>query len=185
MLVIAMVGILGASMFYMWWPYLSRSRDVTRFTDLQHYGRAIDLYFKDKDTIPSNWDNLSLSFCADEVFFGRSNWEEPDEQFEDLSSLMGWTPLRDPLKSSPAISPCDKEGSYLYSNVYDIPDSIYSVLGTRMSIKSNGNYLTGVHISPVTGQVDEENIWKMQNSYKWTISDTTEGSAFYFVATKH
>lgn len=79
------------SAFYMGGPYLNRSRDVTRFTDLQEYGRVIDLYYKDNDTLPSNVKSNGFNgFCADEVFFERTNIGSlKDSQFEVLTKLMG------------------------------------------------------------------------------------------------
>lgn len=179
-----MLGILFASAFYMGGPYINRSRDVARFWDLQHYWRTVDLYYKDHETMPSNFTGALSGFCADEVFFER--WNDgtiPESQFEYLKTLMGGKPLKDPLKSTDPIWPCTRSGSYLYSKV-TINSDEYSVLGARMSIVSNGNYLTGSDISS-TGQVSLANIGKMQNTYKWTISDTTQWSTYYFVATKH
>lgn len=186
MLVIAMIGILFAGAFYMWGPYISRSRDVTRFTDLQEYGRVIDVYFKDYDTIPSNVDSGGNKwFCAEEVFFERTNISTlKDSQFGVLTKLMGGTPRRDPSSSTPRIAWCNRDGSYFYSKI-EIGDNLYSLIGARMSIQSNGNYLSGSDIGITTWMVSEENLAKMQNSYKWTISDTSEWSMYYFVATKH
>jgi prepilin-type N-terminal cleavage/methylation domain-containing protein len=76
MLVMAMIGILATAVFYMGGPYLNRSRDVTRFADLSQYGRVIDLYYKDHDTIPSTIDpvnSLVSDYCADAVFFERTD----------------------------------------------------------------------------------------------------------------
>lgn len=185
MIVIAMIGILAAGAFYMWGPYLNRSRDVSRFTDLQQYSRVLDLYFKDHETIPSNYTWAVLWLCADEVFFERESIAGKENRFGELKQLMWSSPLRDPVKSNPPISWCTRSGSYLYSKVDSISGKLYSVLGTRMSIRSNWNYLTGNDISPVTGQANQINIDKMQASYKWTISDTTEWSMYYYVATQH
>lgn len=76
MIVVTVIGILVATLFYMGGPYLSRSRDVTRFADLQQYARVVDLYYKDNDTIPGNVDSSNVlysSYCADEVFFEWKN----------------------------------------------------------------------------------------------------------------
>jgi prepilin-type N-terminal cleavage/methylation domain-containing protein len=91
MLVMAMIGILALAAFYMGGPYLNRSRDVARFTDISQYGRVIDLYYKDHDTIPSNDATVgAYGYCADEVFFERTNVaKNPDQQFEDLAKFMG------------------------------------------------------------------------------------------------
>jgi hypothetical protein len=78
---------------------------------------------------------------------------------------MGGSPRRDPSSSNPRIAGCDRDGSYFYSKI-EIGDKLYSLIGARMSIASNGNYMTGGDISPVTGQVSEINLGKMQNSYK-------------------
>jgi len=188
MLVIAMIGILFAWAFYMWWPYLSRSRDVSRFADLQQYSRVLDLYYKDYQTLPSNsiitpiW---AIDYCADWVFFEWPNsGDDTERQFEELRWLMANSPMRDPVKSSDPIGPCSRSGSYLYSKIVIPWDGEYSLLWTRMNIVSNGNYMTGSDISS-TWQVSPANLALMQASYKWTITDTTEWSMYYFVATKH
>jgi hypothetical protein len=68
-------------------------------------------------------------------------------QFTYLRELMFSKPTRDPLKSTPAIDPCTRTGSYLYSSFTAIEDGKkYSLLGARMSVLANGNYLTGSDI---------------------------------------
>lgn len=150
MIVIAMIGILAAAMFYMMGPYMNRSRDVKRFTDIQQYGRVIDLYYKDHSALPSVIDPtnpLITSYCADTVFFTRPNAaNKPDMQFEELKQLMAGSPLRDPLATRENIYPCDQTGSYLYSSFTGADNKQYSLLGARMSILANGNYLTGADV---------------------------------------
>lgn len=82
------------------------------------------------------------------------------------------------------MGPCTRSGSYLYSNIL-IGTDRYSLLGAQMNIASNGNYLTGSDVSPVTGGVTLANVTKMQATYKGTISDTTESNRYYFIATKY
>ncbi len=104
-------------------------------------------------------------------------------QFVDTRELLFNKPMRDPLKSTPAIEPCTLSGSYLYSS-FTIGDNKYSLLGARMSLLTNGNYMTGSDIEP-DGSVSLANLENMKPSYKGTISDTTLGSSYYFMVTQH
>jgi hypothetical protein len=60
----------------------------------------------------------------------------------------------------------------------------YSLLGARMSVLTNGNYLTGSAIGS-DGVVSLADLQNMKPSYKGTISDTTLGSSYYFMVTQH
>lgn len=187
MLVVAMIGIVAAAVFYMGGPYINRSRDLARFTDLSHYDRVVDLYYKDHDMLPSNDASVgAFGYCAEEVFFERpSIAQKEDQQFVDLRELLFNKPMRDPLKLTLPIGPCTRSGSYLYSSFTAIEDgNKYSLLGARMSVLTNGNYLTGSDIGS-DGIVSLANLQNMKASYKGTISDTTLGSSYYFMVTQH
>jgi prepilin-type N-terminal cleavage/methylation domain-containing protein len=111
MLVVVMIGIVAAGVFYMGGPYINRSRDVARFADLSQYSRVISLYEQENDALPSTIDptnTLLSSYCAEEVFFERESGSGKDMQFTYLRELMFSKPTRDPLKSTPAISPCTR-----------------------------------------------------------------------------
>ncbi len=186
MLVIVMIGIVAAAVFYIGGPYINRSRDVARFTDLSQYGRVIGLYEQEHDALPSTTDPVNIlasSYCADEVFFERESGSGKDMQFTYLKELMFSKPTRDPLKSTLPIGPCTRTGSYLYSSFED-SGKRYSLLGARMSIIANGNYLTGSDILP-DGSVSLANLENMKPSYKGTISDTTQGDIYYFMVTQY
>ena len=175
MLVIAMLGIIAAAVFYMGGPYINRSRDLARFADLSQYSRVVGLYEQEHDALPSTIDPinpLASSYCAEEIFFERESGSGKDMQFTYLRELMFSKPTRDPLKYTEAINPCTRTGSYLYSS-FSIGDKKYSLLGARMSILANGNYLTGSDIGS-DGTVSLANLDNMKPSYKGTISDTTQ-----------
>jgi hypothetical protein len=82
----------------------------------------------------------------------------------DLRDFMFNKPTRDPLRYTDPIAPCTRTGSYLYSS-FTIGENKYSLLGARMSILTNGNYLTGSDIES-DGHVSPENLVNMKPSYK-------------------
>lgn len=54
MVVLLIIGILATALFLAVGPYMMRSRDTKRITDILGYTNILDTYDKNFDTFPSN-----------------------------------------------------------------------------------------------------------------------------------
>lgn len=72
MIVIAIIGILASSLSVAIIPYMARSRDTKRVTDIQNYmNNIIGSYDKNFDTFPSNYGSgnnpIIPGYCLSEL----------------------------------------------------------------------------------------------------------------------
>ena len=72
MIVIAIIGVLASSLSIAIVPYMARSRDTKRVTDIQNYmNNIIGSYDKNFDTFPSNYGSggsfSTLGYCLSEL----------------------------------------------------------------------------------------------------------------------
>jgi prepilin-type N-terminal cleavage/methylation domain-containing protein len=163
-----------ASAMYIWVvPYMKRSRDVRRVTDIRSYMTIIDVYDKNFDTFPSNYGSgwtSNLGYCLSEMV-GRPDYVGfQDMKFQTLGS--GTTaPPRDPY-NLPSISPCEMTGSYLYSRLDYGASSQVAVIWARMEIRASANYGTGSEL------VDSGSINAIIAAQKWSITESSPDGIF-------
>ncbi len=154
-------------------PYLKRSRDTHRVTDVINYITIIDAYDKNFDTYPSNywsWSSTGTGYCLSEMYLRPNYAGYSDMKFQSLWS--GTTaPPRDPIGSH-AISPCTMSGSYLYSRLDFGVSSQMAIIAAKLEIKESANFWTGSDLL-LTGSVDAIKLAK-----KWSVKMSAPDSLF-------
>ena len=101
-------------------PYMMRSRDTKRITDILGYTNILETYEKNFDAFPSNYgsgnNSNELGYCLSElptrmdiIAIGNAG------KFTTLASDTA-VPPQDPI-SSMVVPPCSETGSYLYSRM--------------------------------------------------------------------
>ena len=127
MIVIAIIWILASSLSIAIIPYMARSRDTKRITDIQNYlNNVIGSYDKNFDTFPSNYGSgggsMNLGYCLSEIPTrtdvlapGGINWK--DGKFTTLRWWDTTAPPQDPMLQIALPSLCSMPGSYVYSRM--------------------------------------------------------------------
>lgn len=145
--VVFIVWLLATSLYMGTQPYMKRSRDTKRITDMWSYINIIDTYNMNFETFPSNeWSGWSLipGYCLSELSTRPSYVGFLDKQFQTLWAAS--VPPRDP-SNLPAISPCDMTWSFLYSRIDYWVDKQIAVLAARLEQKTTANYGTGSELT--------------------------------------
>ncbi len=163
-----------ATALYMWVvPYMKRSRDMMRVTDIRSYMTIIDAYDKNFDTFPSNYGSgwtTNTGYCLTEMTQRPDYVGFNDMKFQTLAS--GTTiPPSDPYHL-PSIFPCDMTWSYLYSRLDYGVSSQVAVIAARMEIRSSANYGTGSELT------DSGSINAIIGAKKWSISKLSPDGIF-------
>lgn len=149
--VITIIWVLATSLFIVVGPYMARSRDTKRVTDILGYTNILDAYDKNFDTFPSNYGSgwpLGIGYCLTEMVTLRSDqpslWNEG--KFSSLSKDTS-TPPHDPTAQIAVESPliCPMPGSYIYSRLLygGNHESQIAIVAARLELRVSGNYGTG------------------------------------------
>jgi prepilin-type N-terminal cleavage/methylation domain-containing protein len=155
MIVILIIGLLATSLFMVLSPYMSRSRDTKRITDILSYTNILDAYDKNFDTFPSNmWSGNNFAipwYCLTELYtrwatFGDNvNVNNPVNswRFSALANKDSSTPPVDPIGQIAVSSICPIPWSYIYSRIDYGNGSQLAIVAARVEMRPSGNYGTG------------------------------------------
>lgn len=169
MVVIMIIGILATTVYILVAPYIARSRDTKRVTDILGYTNILDTYDKNFDTFPSNmgsWGSFASPwYCLTELYTRWvDHWDNPNI-FPVAAGKFG-SLVKD--TSAPPVDPtgqiayeplCPMLGSYVYSR-FDYGtnnEKQIALIAAKLEIRSSGNYGTGddlIDRSKVQGIID-------------------------------
>ena len=138
-------------------PYMMRSRDTKRITDILAYTNILETYEKNFDTFPSNYgsgnNSNELGYCLSElptrmdiIALGNAG------KFTTLASDTA-IPPRDPT-SSMMTPPCSETGSYMYSRLDYGTSSEMALIAASLEIKTSANYGTRTDLTD-SGKVQD------------------------------
>jgi prepilin-type N-terminal cleavage/methylation domain-containing protein len=120
MIVIAIIGILAASLFPAYTNYITRWRDTARLADIDTLSKSMNLFFSENDKFPPP----TTDGCVDDL---------------KLSNYNGWSPVHDPQATHS--NGCDTLWLYSYAmgtGVFSNPN-VYSLVAI-MEQQKGGNY---------------------------------------------
>ncbi len=148
MIVMTIIGILSWALFIWIQPYLWRSRDTKRVSDIQNYlNNMIGSYEKNFDTFPTNkgsGNNILISgYCLSELTTRQDIvvlWREG--KFSTLRWSDTSAPPQDPLLQIALPADCTMPGSYFYSRMQYDTDKEIAIIAARLETRTSGNYGT-------------------------------------------
>ena len=177
--VVVIFGVLFSALYIWSQPYMKRSRDTRRITEIGSYMNIIDAYNANFDTFPSNegsgW-SLIPGYCLSEMYTRPNYVGFKDKQFETIWSGSS-VPPSDPTRLAP-IPPCDMTGSYLYSKMNYGTDRQIAIIAARLEIRETANYGTGA---------DLISSWAIMNilaAKRWSVSPTDPDALYVVTKTR-
>jgi Tfp pilus assembly protein PilE len=157
MIVVTILGILATALYLGANPYMMRSRDTKRVTDILNYTNVLETYEKNFDTFPSNYgsggDSNELGYCLSELPTRPYDIVSLGNAGKFTTLTAGSTPPVDPIPTT-LVAPCDMMGSYLYSRMDYGNTSELALIAAHMEIRSSGNYGTGSDLTD-SGKVQD------------------------------
>lgn len=163
MIIISIIGILAIALSAEFKPYIARSRDTKRTTDILNYmNQIISTYEKTYDTFPSNYwsggNSNALWYCLSELptrtdiitpWWASGN----DGHFTALSGNTSMPPV-DSLRQIVLPSLCSMSWSYVYSRFRYSASNEVAIIAARLESRSSANYWTGVDLTN-SGKIQE------------------------------
>lgn len=182
MVVILILWVLFTALYLGSQPYMMRSRDTKRVTDMLSYTNILDTYDKNFDTFPSNKGSGNVSsipwYCLSEIVT-RSDVSllGNEGKFTALHSETSHPPI-DPIKQIAYAPTCPEAGSYIYSRL-DYGQwwsSQLALIAARLEVIASANYATGSDLT------NSGSVQSMLNARKWDA--TNAGSDRLYIVYK-
>jgi prepilin-type N-terminal cleavage/methylation domain-containing protein len=143
--VVFIVALLSTALYIGSQPYMKRSRDTKRISDIASYMNIIEAYNANLETFPSNYGSgstLVRGYCLSEMATRANYVGFQDMQFQSQLGSSSSTPPRDPTSSLDPIAPCTMTGSYFYSRIDYGTNKQIAIIATRLEIRESANYGT-------------------------------------------
>jgi prepilin-type N-terminal cleavage/methylation domain-containing protein len=161
MIVIAIIGILAATLYPTMLGYMSRGRDVVRISDIKELSAKYQEYTHVNQFYPDNTNKDGItSFCISELML----WEDAVATFPAKQYTRLWwigSLRKDATINNLHIGLCPIDWSYFYARVMKETD--YAVIVARMENQTTGaNWGTWILLTD-SGSIDEMIWWKPLN----------------------
>lgn len=140
MIVVAIIGILGVTIFPTVTQYLASARDSNRVVDVRSLAWVFQVYRNVNEALPDNSSWAMTTYCTSEIL-SWTNWIGSEKQYKELSSNFNVIPTEKNIFIP--LSPCINTWSYLYSRLIDATSIQYWILAARMETVNSITYLTG------------------------------------------